>query len=45
MDTATTAPAEADPADGGQLVRLRVQGMDCGSCGPRCGARWSGCLA
>ena len=32
MDTATTAPAEADPADGGQLVRLRVQGMDCGSC-------------
>ncbi len=32
MSTTNTANTETDPADAGQLVRLRVQGMDCGSC-------------
>jgi len=32
MSTTSTASTDADPADAGQLVSLRVQGMDCGSC-------------
>jgi len=32
MSTTSTASTDTDPADAGQLVSLRVQGMDCGSC-------------
>ena len=32
MSTTSTVSTDTDPADAGQLVRLRVQGMDCGSC-------------